>query len=78
MNKTKKTLVDTKLLEKIIKESGLKKKRIAELLNLSPYSLSKKIRNENEFLLSEIACLCSILHLSPEMRERIFFTLCVD
>ena len=78
MCRKQKVIVDTALLEDAIAKSGIKKKKIAELLGLSTYGLSKKIRNETEFLATEIVLICEILHLSPEMRELIFFTLRVD
>jgi len=78
MCRKQKIIVDTVLLEKAISDSGLKKKKIAERLGLSTYGLSKKIQNETEFLATEIVLICEMLHLSPEMRELIFFTLRVD
>lgn len=67
-------MTDTELLTSKIDESGLKRSFIAEKLGLSPYGLSKKINNENEFKGSEIKLLCQILNIkSLKEKEAIFF-----
>ena len=67
-------MTNTKLLEKKIEESGLKKNFIAQALGLSPYGLAKKINNENEFKTSEVDGLCKILNISDlAEKDRIFF-----
>lgn len=67
-------MTDTTALEKIIKESGLKKRYIAAKLNLSTYGLALKINNINEFTTSEIIGLCEILGINRLTdKERIFF-----
>ena len=72
-------MTDTALLEKKIAESGLKKSYIAKALGLSPYGLSLKIRNTNEFKASEIAKICEILDISNlEEKNSIFFGQKVD
>lgn len=67
-------MVDTERLEKIINESGLKKKYIAAELGLSPWGLTRKIRNCSEFLASEVNALCKVLHISKRVKEEIFFS----
>ena len=72
-------MTDTDALNQIIDESGLKRKYIAEQLNLSAFSLAKKINNENEFKPSEIVALCNILNIrSMKKRMDIFFRAKVD
>lgn len=67
-------MTDTELLNQLIDESGLKRKYIAEQLNLSAYGLAKKINNENEFRPSEIETLCNLLGIkSLKKRMQIFF-----
>lgn len=72
-------MTNTTLLEEYIKKSGLKKNYIAKKLKLSPYGLTKKIRNENEFKTSEIHVLCELLNIKTlEKKESIFFAKKVD
>ena len=67
-------MVDTERLEKIIEESGLKKKFIAAEMGLSPWGLARKIRNCSEFLASEVNVLCRVLRISKKVKEEIFFS----
>ncbi len=67
-------MVDTERLERLIKESGLKKKFIASEMGLSPWGLTRKIRNCSEFLASEVNALCKVLHISKRVKEEIFFS----
>lgn len=62
-------MTNTVLLEKLIKEAGLKKKYIAKQLDISPYSLTKKIRNESEFTSGQIDIICNILKISSPTRK---------
>ncbi len=67
-------MTNTKLLEKKIEQSGLKKNFIAKTIGLSPYGLAKKINNETEFKTSEVNKLCEILNISDLAdKDRIFF-----
>lgn len=67
-------MTDTVLLNEYIEKSGLKKKKIAELLSLSQNTLSQKIGNRRQFKASEIASLCGLLNIdSTKDKERIFF-----
>lgn len=67
-------MVNTDLLEKIIADSGLKKKFIASKVGVSPWCLTQKIRNNTEFLASEINVLCGVLSISKKLKEEIFFS----
>jgi hypothetical protein len=67
------------MLEKIIADSGLKKSYIAKTIGITGYSLTKKIRNENEFKATEINALCNLLKIdSLELKDEIFFAFKVD
>lgn len=66
-------MVNSKKLEDLIKESGLKKAAIAEKMGLSPYGLALKINNQNEFKVSEVQSLCEILNIKRQARDGIFF-----
>lgn len=72
-------MTDTALLEHWIAKSGLKKSYIAKEMGLSPYGLTLKIRNLNEFKASEIEKLCILLGIT-DIKERcaIFFASKVD
>ena len=71
-------MTDTKELERIIEESGLKKSYIAKALNLSRAGLWSKINNKSDFNTTEIEILCRILKITKLTdRHRIFFSGCV-
>ena len=67
-------MTNTELLEEKITKSGLKKSYIAKAIGLSPYGLTLKIRNINEFKASEIEKMCNLLSIDNlEERCAIFF-----
>ena len=67
-------MTNTELLEKAIRESGLKKNAILEQTGIGTYNtLHAKIKNRSEFTASEIMKLCEILRLTNDQREAIFF-----
>lgn len=67
-------MTDTGELQRLIRASGLKKTYIASKLGLTPMSLLRKEKNEQEFKPSEIVMLCSLLGItSLTEKERIFF-----
>lgn len=67
-------MTNTKLLEKHIVRSGLRKNYLAKRLGLSPFMLGKKMRNEEEFYVGEIYLLCRLLGIElAEEKERVFF-----
>ena len=67
-------MTNSQMLEKIIRESGIKRSFILEKTGIKAYStLRDKIWNRTEFTASEIQTLCEILHLTSEQREAIFF-----
>lgn len=72
-------MTNTALLEERIKNSGYTKNYIAKTLGLTPYGLSLKISNKNEFKASEIEALSALLDIeSWEERSYIFFAEKVD
>lgn len=66
-------MVNLELLEKEIKESGLKLNYLADKLDISYYGLSKKLKGLNEFKLSEVQKLSKLLKLNQKTRNTIFF-----
>jgi len=67
-------MTDTKELEKIIKDSGLKKSYIAKAVGLSRQGLDNKVKNRSPFTSTEICILCRLLCItSLKEKERIFF-----
>ena len=72
-------MTNTDLLEEKIAQSGLKKSYIAKSMGLSPYGLTLKIQNANEFKASEIEKMCILLGIDDlEERCAIFFASRVD
>lgn len=69
-------MTNTELLKKAIEKSGLKINAIMQCMNIRSYStLRDKIEGKREFMASEIAKLCEILHLNKDQMEEIFFAM---
>ena len=66
-------MVNSVELNKFIEKSGLKRIYIAKKLNISTMALRNKINNITEFKPSEIIILKTMLLLSNEDVQRIFF-----
>lgn len=66
-------MTDTILLNECIKNSGLKRIKIAETLGITPKTLRRKIENESDFNVKEVDALCDLLEISTEKRSLIFF-----
>lgn len=66
-------MVNSIKLNKFIKKSGLKRIYIAKKLNISAMALRNKINNITEFKPSEIIMLKTMLSLSNEDIQEIFF-----
>lgn len=67
-------MTDTKLLEAIISESGLKKKFLAQKLGLSRAGFRNCMTNKSEFTSSQIDILCRTLNItSMKVMKAIFF-----
>lgn len=67
-------MTDTKALREKIEAKGLKLKAVAEKLGITPYCLQRKINNENEFKVSEVDKLSSMLELTLSETQAIFFS----
>ena len=68
-------MTNTALLQSEIEKSGIKKGKIAEVLDVSYGSLRRKINGEVSFTQREIQELCKLLGISDlEKREDIFFS----
>ena len=72
-------MTSTNEVRKRIDEKGLKLNYIARKLGISPYSLSLKLNNQNEFKSSEISIMCDILGITNlKEKEALFFSNEVD
>ena len=66
-------MTNTKLLEKRIKDSGLKKSYIAKVLGISPKTLTHKINNRTGFYGCEISAMCKLLGITDESEKNAIF-----
>ena len=66
-------MTDTKLLRMEIDNSGISIAFISRKLGITREGFYQKLNGKREFKASEIVALCSVLHLSVEKREKIFF-----
>ena len=67
-------MVNTQMLEGVIKASGLRKTYLADKLGISIQSLRLKCDNKSEFKTNEVATLCSELGITRLTdKEKIFF-----
>lgn len=72
-------MTDTEKLRKLISESGLKLEYIAKQLDITRFSLQKKLENITEFKASEIQRMCEVLKIEDaDLKEQIFFAQNVD
>lgn len=60
-------------LELQIKRAGVTKKSLAERLGISEMAFSNKMKSVSEFKASEIITLASVLGMTNEQRDMIFF-----
>lgn len=67
-------MTNTKMLQELIKKSGLKLQYIADELGISRMALNNKINNLSQFKSGEISKLCVILKIeSLAEKECLFF-----
>lgn len=66
-------MTNTVLLQKIIKDSGIKKGRLASAIGVSYSTLKRKILNKSPFKAIEIQIICELLCIDSELKETIFF-----
>lgn len=71
-------MTNSEELIKLIEDRGFKLKFVAEKLGLSPYGLSLKINNKNEFKTSEVSALCELLDITSLREKERFFFACED
>ena len=66
--------IDSALLDKAIKNSGLRISHIVEQLGISRQGFNDKRKGRTPFRLSEVYVLCDLLKItSDELKEKIFF-----
>ena len=66
-------MINTKLLEKKISDSGMTMVSLAEKTGILRESLYNKLKGNTEFKASEISSLSKVLRLSTRERDAIFF-----
>ena len=66
-------MINTKLLEKNISDSGMTMVSLAEKTGILRESLYNKLKGNTEFKASEISSLSKVLRLSTRERDAIFF-----
>ena len=66
-------MINTKLLEKKISDSGMTMVSLAEKTGILRESLYNKLKGNTEFKASEISSLSKVLRLSTKERDAIFF-----
>ena len=71
-------MVDTKKLNNLIKDAGLRKDSIANALRITKQSLSNKINNRTEFKMDEVSVIREMLHLDSDMMVTVFFATRLD
>lgn len=68
-------MVDTKALETLIAEKGIKRTWLVKMTGINRTSLHKKIQGVTEFKTSEVAKMCEVLEItSLKERDAIFFS----
>lgn len=67
-------MFNQKLLKAKIIAQGLTRAEIAKKIGISLTTLNYKLNGRQEFKLSEVKKICTILNLNKTERERIFFT----
>ena len=71
-------MTNTELLRRKIDETGYKLQFVAEKCGLTYQGFMNKVNNKSDFTAPEIGKLRTLLKLSPEEVERIFFISDVD
>lgn len=67
-------MFNQKLLKAKIIAQGLTRAEMAKKIGISLTTLNYKLNGRQEFKLSEVKKICSILNLNKIEREKIFFT----
>ena len=71
-------MTDTILLREKIENCGYKLRFVAKQLGITYAGFLKKMNNETEFKVSEVAILKELLRLTAEEVNKIFFAIHVD
>ena len=71
-------MVNTKELNRLIKNAGFRKDAIASALHITKQSLSNKINNKTEFKMGEISEIRGILSMDAETMMSVFFATRLD
>ena len=71
-------MTDTKKLQGKMREKGFTISRLAEILGCSDTGLSNKIHNRTEFTISEVDKIGTVLGLTLEEKDAIFFAKAVE
>lgn len=71
-------MTDEKEFEIMLLKHNTTKRKIANLLGISLSGLYNKLSNVSEFKASEIQKIATMLNLTVEEREKIFFAQCVE
>lgn len=67
-------MTNTRLLNDLIQQSGLKKVFIAEKVGLTPVGLHNCITGKSEFKATQIGIMCNLLGITDlELKEAVFF-----
>ena len=66
-------MIDTTMLTQAVDQSGYKKNAVAERLNMTVQTLTRKLTGEAEFTVSEAQELSEMMGFSSTQRQRIFF-----
>jgi transcriptional regulator with XRE-family HTH domain len=66
-------MTNTSLLKEKIKRSGYKMSFLADMLDIDPSTLSRKLNNKAEFWESEMNILSKLLKMSKTEKNAIFF-----
>ena len=67
-------MTDRILLEKAIRESGIKISMLLKVTGIRSYATFRgRLANMSEFRAGEIDAICDLLGLTAEQRDRIFF-----
>lgn len=67
-------MINYKLLNETITNTGMDKRTIADKLNLSKYKLNKILLNKRPMLIENVIGLSNVLNLTQEETRKIFFT----
>ena len=71
-------MTNEKEFEIMLLKHDTSKRKIADFLGISLSGLYNKLSNVSEFKASEIQKIATMLNLTVEEREKIFFAQCVD